>query len=272
MDKVVSTAAEAVADVFDGATLAVGGFGLCGVPFALIDALLAQGSTRLTTISNNCGVDDEALGVLLYAGRIARTISSFVGGNKELARLYLSGQLEVELTPQGSLAERLRAGGSGIPAFYTPTGVGTLVAEGGIPVRYDAHGTVVQTSEPKEVRRFGDQEFVLETALTADFGLVRAAVGDRHGNLVFAASARNFNPLAAMAGRVTIAEVEELVEPGEIDPGSVHLPGIYVQRVVVVDPHDPVAARKIEKTTTRPRPAPATPAAAGEEATLEGTL
>jgi len=263
MDKVVASAQEAVADILDGAVLAVGGFGLCGVPVALIDALLEQGATGLTTISNNCGVDDQALGVLLYAGRIAKTISSFVGGNKELARLYLSGQLEVELTPQGSLAERLRAGGSGIPAFYTPTGVGTLVAEGGIPVRYDAEGNVAATSEPKETRRFGDTEFVLETALTADYGLVRAAVGDRHGNLVFAASARNFNPLAAMAGRVTIAEVEELVEPGDIDPGAVHLPGVYVQRVVVVGGED----KRIEKRTTRPRPSAATPAAAGTETT-----
>ena len=263
MDKVVPSAAEAVADVADGATLAVGGFGLCGVPFGLIEALLTQGASGLTTISNNCGVDDQALGVLLYAGRISKTISSFVGGNKELARLYLSGRLEVELTPQGSLAERLRAGGTGIPAFYTPTGVGTLVAEGGIPARYDADGNVVATSPPKEVRRFGDTDYVLETALTADFGLVRAAVGDRHGNLVFAASARNFNPLAAMAGRVTIAEVERLVEPGEIPPGQVHLPGVHVQRVVAV----PDAARPIEKHTTRPRRAPGAPAAAGDETT-----
>src|SRR4051812_4503143 len=185
MDKVVGGAAEAVADVPDGAVLAVGGFGLCGIPYALIDALLEQGTDGLTTISNNCGVDDAALGVLLYAGRIRKTISSFVGGNKELARLYLSGELEVELTPQGTLAERLRAGGTGIPAFYTPTGVGTMVAEGGIPLRYDAEGNVVEVSRPKEVREFDGQQFVLETALTADFGLVRAAVGDRHGNLVF---------------------------------------------------------------------------------------
>ncbi|MCZ2847817.1 CoA transferase subunit A, partial [Modestobacter sp. VKM Ac-2978] len=218
MDKVVRSAADAVADVSDGTTLAVGGFGLCGVPVCLIDALLAQGASGLTTITNNCGAADQALGVLLYAGRIAKTISSFVGGNKELARLYLSGELEVELTPQGSLAERLRAGGTGIPAFYTPTGVGTLVADGGIPVRYDAEGNVVATSEPKEVRRFGDQDFVLETALTADFGLVRAAVGDRHGNLVFRESARNFNPLCGMAAAITIAEVERLVEPGQIPP------------------------------------------------------
>ena len=263
MDKVVATAREAVADIAPGSTLAVGGFGLCGVPVALIDALLEQGADRLTTISNNCGVDDQALGVLLYAGRITRTISSFVGGNKELARLYLSGELEVELTPQGTLAERLRAGGAGIPAFYTPTGVGTLVADGGIPVRYDAEGNVVEVSRPKEVREFDGQQYVLETALTADFGLVRAARGDRHGNLVFHESAANFNPLAGMAGRITIAEVEELVEPGEITPEHVHLPGVFVDRVVVVGPQ----GKKIEKRTTRPRgDRTDTPAAAGEEA------
>jgi 3-oxoacid CoA-transferase subunit A len=250
MDKVVASAREAVADVPDGATLAVGGFGLCGVPIRLIDALLEQGATGLTTISNNCGVGDRALGVLLHAGRIRKTISSFVGGNAELARLYLSGQLEVELTPQGSLAERLRAGGVGIPAFYTPTGVGTMVADGGIPIRYDAAGTVVETSRPKEVREFDGQQFVLETALTADFGLVRAAVGDRHGNLVFNESAANFNPLAGMAGRITVAEVEELVEPGQIDPARVHLPGVFVDRVVEVGPE----GKAIEKRTTRPNP------------------
>ncbi|WP_222267284.1 CoA transferase subunit A [Modestobacter marinus] len=263
MDKVVASAGEAVADIPDGATLSVGGFGLCGVPIALIDALLEQGARNLTTISNNCGVDDQALGVLLYAGRITRTISSFVGGNKELARLYLSGELEVELTPQGTLAERLRAGGIGVPAFYTPTGVGTMVADGGIPIRYDAEGNVVETSRPKEVREFSGRQYVLETALTADFALVRAAKGDRHGNLVFRESARNFNPLAGMAGRITLAEVEELVEPGEITPEDVHLPGVFVQRVVVVGPE----GKKIEKRTTRPRAEAAAPAAAGDEAT-----
>jgi 3-oxoacid CoA-transferase subunit A len=250
VDKVVASAREAVADIPDGATLAVGGFGLCGVPIKLIDALLEQGTKNLTTISNNCGVDDQALGVLLYAGRIRKTISSFVGGNKELARLYLTGQMEVELTPQGTLAERLRAGGCGIPAFYTPTGVGTLVANGGIPIRYDADGKVVETSKPKEVREFDGRQYVMETALTADFGLVRAAVGDRHGNLVFHEAARNFNPLAGMAGAVTIAEVEELVEPGEIRPEDVHLPGIFVDRIVVVG----AEGKNIEKRTTRPRP------------------
>jgi 3-oxoacid CoA-transferase subunit A len=267
MDKVVGSAAEAVADIGDGAVLAVGGFGLCGVPIALIDALLAQGASGLTTISNNCGVDDQALGVLLYAGRITRTISSFVGGNAELARLYLSGQLEVELTPQGTLAERLRAGGVGIPAFYTPTGVGTLVADGGIPVRYDAAGAVVETSRPKEIREFDGRQYVLETALTADFGLVRAAVGDRHGNLVFHESAANFNPLAGMAGRITVAEVETLVEPGQITPEQVHLPGVFVDRVVPVG----AEGKNIEIVKTRPRserdPAPA---AAGDEATTGG--
>jgi 3-oxoacid CoA-transferase subunit A len=263
MDKVVASAREAVADIADGATLAVGGFGLCGVPIKLIDALLEQGTKELTTISNNCGVDDQALGVLLYAGRIRKTISSFVGGNKELARLYLSGQMEVELTPQGTLAERLRAGGCGIPAFYTPTGVGTMVANGGIPIRYDADGKVVEASRPKEVREFGGRQYVMETALTADFGLVRAAVGDRHGNLVFHESARNFNPLAGMAAAVTIAEVEELVEPGTIRPEDVHLPGVFVQRVVEVG----TEGKAIEFRTTRPRSDRYdTPAAAGEGA------
>jgi 3-oxoacid CoA-transferase subunit A len=269
MDKVVASTREAVADIPDGASLAVGGFGLCGVPIALIDALLEQGTRELTTISNNCGVDDQALGVLLYAGRITRTISSFVGGNKELARLYLTGELDVELTPQGTLAERLRAGGAGIPAFYTPTGVGTMVAEGGIPVRYDRDGNVVKTSEPKEVRVFDGQQYVLETALTADYGLVRAAVGDRHGNLVFHESARNFNPLAGMAGRVTIAEVERLVEPGEILPENVHLPGVFVDRVVVVGPE----GKRIENRTTRPRTDRSdVPAAAGEESPTSGDI
>ena len=264
MDKVVASAREAVADIPDGAVLAVGGFGLCGVPFALIDALLEQGTRNLTTISNNCGVEDQALGLLLYAGRICKTTSSFVGGSKEVARLYLSGELEVELTPQGTLAERLRCGGIGIPAFYTPTGVGTMVADGGIPFRYDTEGNVVDTSRPKEVREFGGQQYVLETALTADFGLVRAATADRHGNLVFHESARNFNPLAGMAGRVTIAEVEELVEPGQIRPEDVHLPGVFVDRVVVGP-----WSKKIEKRTTRSRtePSDAPPAAADEEAT-----
>jgi 3-oxoacid CoA-transferase subunit A len=264
MDKTFTSAAAAVADIPEGASLAVGGFGLSGVPIVTIRALLARGVGGLEVVSNNCGVDGWGLGELLAAGRIRRVIASYIGENKEFARQYLGGEVEVELTPQGTLAERLRAGGCGIPAFYTPTGVGTLVANGGIPIRYDADGKVVETSKPKEVREFAGRQYVMETALTADFGLVRAAVGDRHGNLVFHESARNFNPLCGMAGRITIAEVEELVEPGEITPEDVHLPGVFVDRVVVVGPE----GKKIEKRTTRPRTDSSdVPAAAGEEAT-----
>ncbi|MGH3470784.1 MAG: CoA transferase subunit A, partial [Nocardioidaceae bacterium] len=217
MDKVVGSAQEAVADVTDGSTLAVGGFGLCGVPSVLIAAILDAGAADLQAVSNNCGVDEWGLGLLLRAKRIRRMIASYVGENKEFERQFLHGELEVELTPQGTLAERLRAGGCGIPAFFTATGGGTQVAEGGLPWRYDADGNVVSSSPPKETREFetgdGTKTFVLERAIVADFGLVRAWKGDRHGNLVFRDSARNFNPLCAMSGRVTIAEVEELVEP-----------------------------------------------------------
>jgi 3-oxoacid CoA-transferase subunit A len=257
MDKVVTSAADAVADIPDGATIAVGGFGLCGIPSVLIDALLEAGTTDLEAVSNNCGVDEWGLGRLLFQKRLRRMISSYVGENKEFARQYLHGELEVELTPQGTLAERMRAGGSGIPAFYTATGVGTQVAEGGLPWKYDADGNVVVSSPPKETKVFataeGDKEYVLEEAIVADFGLVRAWKGDRHGNLVFRQSARNFNPLAAMCGRVTIAEVEHLVEPGEIDPAEVHTPGVYVQRVVELTPEQ-AADKRIEKVTTRPKP------------------
>jgi len=256
VDKVVASAAEAVADVASGSTIAVGGFGLCGIPSVLIDALLDQGADDLEAVSNNCGVDEWGLGRLLFAHRIRRMISSYVGENKEFARQYLSGELEVELTPQGTLAERMRAGGSGIPAFFTATGVGTQVADGGLPWKYDADGNVTVSSPPKEVRTFatpeGEKEFVLETAIVADFGLVRAWKGDRHGNLVFRQSARNFNPLAAMCGRVTIAEVEHLVEPGEIDADAVHTPGVYVQRVLPLTPEQ-VEDKRIEKRTVRTR-------------------
>jgi len=256
MDKVVSSAAEAVADIPDGATLAVGGFGLCGIPSVLIDAILDAGTTDLEAVSNNCGVDEWGLGRLLMAKRLRRMVSSYVGENKEFARQYLAGELEVELTPQGTLAERMRAGGSGIPAFYTATGVGTQVAEGGLPWKYDDAGNVEVASPPKDTRVFatpeGDKEFVLETAIVADFGLVRAWKGDRHGNLVYRDSARNFNPLAAMCGRVTVAEVEELVEPGELDPNQVHTPGVFVQRVVALAPEQ-AADKRIEKRTVRPR-------------------
>ncbi|TWG97763.1 3-oxoacid CoA-transferase subunit A [Nocardioides sp. J9] len=254
MDKVISSAAEAVADIPSGATLTVGGFGLCGIPSVLINALLEAGTTDLEVVSNNAGVDDWGLGLLLTAGRLRRVVASYVGENKEFARQYLSGELEVELTPQGTLAERMRAGGSGIAAFYTRTGVGTQVAEGGLPWKYDSAGNVVKTSPEKPVMVFetrdGEQEFVLEEAIVSDFGLVRAWKGDRHGNLLFRDSARNFNPLAAMAGRVTIAEVEELVEPGEIYPNHVHLPGVYVHRVVPLTPEQ-AADKRIEKRTVR---------------------
>ena len=251
MDKVVSSAADAVADIPDGATLAVGGFGLCGIPSVLIEAVLEAGTTDLEAVSNNCGVDEWGLGRLLLAKRLRRMISSYVGENKEFARQYLHGELEVELTPQGTLAERMRAGGSGIPGFYTATGVGTQVAEGGLPWKYDDSGNVVVASPPKETKVFstaeGDKEYVLEEAIVADFGLVRAWKGDRHGNLIYRDSARNFNPLAAMCGRVTIAEVEHLVEPGELDPNDVHTPGVYVQRVVALTPEQ-AADKRIEKS------------------------
>ncbi|NLU69198.1 CoA transferase subunit A [Streptomyces sp. HNM0574] len=252
MDKVVATAGEAVADVPDGASFAVGGFGLSGVPDVLIQAVHDAGPTGLSVVSNNCGALDSGLALLLSAGRISRVTGSYVGGNKEFARQYLGGELELELIPQGTLAERLRAGGCGIPAFYTPAGVGTQVADGGLPWRYAGDGSVAVASPPKEVREFDGREYVLERALTTDYALVRAARGDRHGNLVFAKSARNFNPLAAMAGRVTIAEVEELVEPGALDPDSVHLPGIFVQRVLALTPEQ-AADKRIEQRTVRTR-------------------
>ncbi|MEU5996491.1 CoA transferase subunit A [Streptomyces sp. NPDC047197] len=252
MDKVVASAADAVADVGDGASLAVGGFGLSGVPGVLIGALYEAGVSGLRVVSNNCGAMESGLAVLLSAGRIARVTGSYIGANKEFARQYLGGELEVEMIPQGTLAERLRAGGCGIPAFFTPAGVGTQVADGGLPWRYDGSGGVALASPAKEVREFDGQEYVLERGIRTDFALVRAAKGDRHGNLVFNKSTRNFNPLAAMAGRVTIAEVEELVEPGEIDPDAVHLPGIYVQRVVELTPEQAVDKGIERRTVSAP--------------------
>ncbi|MFJ3952410.1 CoA transferase subunit A [Streptomyces sp. Je 1-4] len=254
MDKVCRTAADAVRDIGAGASLAVGGFGLSGVPDVLIQALYEQGATALSVVSNNCAVDGKGLGVLLAADRIARVTASYVGENKEFARQYLSGELEVELIPQGTLAERLRAGGCGIPAFFTPAGVGTQVAEGGLPWRYAFDGTVAVASPHKEVRDFDGRPYVLERGITTDFALVRAAKGDRHGNLVFHRSARNFNPLAAMAGRVTAAEVEELVEPGALSPDEVHLPGVFVQRVIPLTPQQ-AADKQIERRTVSAPPA-----------------
>ncbi len=249
MDKVRQSAAEAVSDITDGASLAVGGFGLSGVPTVLIEALHGQGVSGLSVVSNNCGVDGAGLGLLLAAGRIVRVTGSYVGENKEFARQYLGGELEVELVPQGTLAERLRAGGCGIPAFFTPAGVGTQVADGGLPWRYHPDGSVQVSSPAKEIRAFDGSPYVMERGITTDFALVRAARGDRHGNLVFNRSARNFNPLAAMAGRITVAEVEELVEPGELEADEIHLPGVFVQRVVALT-REQAADKAIERRTT----------------------
>ena len=229
LNKVFRTAAEAVADIPDGATLMAGGFGLCGIPENLILALRDRGVRGLTVVSNNCGVDDFGLGVLLQTRQIRKMISSYVGENKEFERQYLSGELEVELCPQGTLAERIRAGGAGIPAFFTATGYGTVVAEG------------------KDIRWFDGRPYVMERALVADFAIIKAQKADRLGNLVFNKTARNFNAMMATAARVTVAEVEELVEPGEIDPDDVHVPGIFVHRVLV----GPRYEKRIERRTVR---------------------
>lgn len=255
MDKVVVNAATAVADIGDSVTLASGGFGICGIPAVLLRALADRGSRDLTLVSNNCGIAGVGNSLLLENRQITRLIASYVGENKELERQYLTGEVEIELTPQGTLAERLRAGGAGIAAFYTQTGVGTLVAEGGLPLRHAPDGSVALASPAKPTAEFGWDggtcEFVLETAIRADFALVRAHRGDRHGNLVFAQAARNFNPLCAVSARTTIVEVEELVEPGELDPDEIHLPGVYVDRVVALTPQQ-AAAKGIERRTVRP--------------------
>lgn len=230
MNKLYPSAAAALDGIIeDGMTLAVGGFGLCGIPEALIIALRDTGKTNLTAISNNAGVDDFGLGLLLQTRQIKKMISSYVGENKEFERQYLAGELELEFTPQGTLAEKLRAGGAGIPAFYTRTGYGTLVAEG------------------KETRQFDNEWYVMEPSLTADIGLVKARKADKAGNLVFNKTARNFNPLCAKAARLCIAEVEDVVEIGELDPDEIHLPGIYVQRIVL----NTTPEKRIEKLTLR---------------------
>ncbi|HXT05705.1 MAG TPA: CoA transferase subunit A [Roseiarcus sp.] len=232
MKKVYASAAEAMDGlVKDGMLLMAGGFGLCGVPEALIDAVRQSGAKNLTVVSNNAGVDGIGLGVLLETGQIANMISSYVGENKIFAQLYLAGKLGLEFNPQGTLAERIRAGGAGIPAFFTKTGVGTVVAEG------------------KEVRQFDGQSYVMETGLVADVALVHAWKGDTEGNLVFRKTARNFNPVMATAGKITVAEVEYLVPAGEIDPDHIHTPGIFVQRIV----HLPHALKRIEQRTVRKR-------------------
>jgi 3-oxoacid CoA-transferase A subunit len=254
MDKVVASAAEAVADIPDGASIAVGGFGVSGIPAVLIDAIVDRGVTELEIFSNNCGTDGIGLGKLLDNRQIRRIVASYVGENKEFERQYLTGELEVELTPQGTLAERLRAAGVGTPAFYTMAGVGTQVADGGLPWRYTLDGSVAVASPAKPKAQFAGRTYVLEQALPAEFAIVRAWKGDRHGNLVFRKTARNFNPVCAMAGGVAIAEVEHLVQPGEIDPDAVHLGGIYVDRVVALTPQQ-ATAKAIERLITRPRPA-----------------
>jgi len=230
MDKVYKNAIEALKDVVkDGQMIGVGGFGLCGLPEALIEALRDSGVRDLTCVSNNAGVDGAGLGLLLATRQIKKMISSYVGENKEFERQYLAGELELEFTPQGTLAEKLRAGGAGIPAFFTKTGVGTLVAEG------------------KETREFDGEQYLMERSLTPDVSLVKAYIADRSGNLVFRKTARNFNPNVAMAGKVTIVEVEKLVEVGDLDPDQIHLPGIYVHRIV----HNPNPEKRIEQRTIR---------------------
>jgi 3-oxoacid CoA-transferase subunit A len=229
INKVVATADEAVRDVADGATLVVGGFGLCGIPENLIAALVKSGVKQLTCVSNNAGVDDFGLGLLLQTKQIRKMVSSYVGENAEFERQFLAGELEVEFVPQGTLAERMRAGGAGIPAFFTPAGYGTIVAEG------------------KETREFDGKPFVMERGIVGDFSLVAAWRGDRLGNLVYRKSARNFNPMAATAGKICIAEVEELVEPGELDPDHVHTPGIFVHRVVVAGREKRIEQRTVRK-------------------------
>ena len=228
MNKIFPSAAAALKDIVeDGQLMAVGGFGLCGIPEALIEAVKASGVKNLTVISNNAGVDDFGLGKLLQTRQIKRMISSYVGENKEFERQYLAGELELEFTPQGTLAEKLRAGGAGIPAFFTRTGVGTLVAEG------------------KELREFDGETYLMERSLVPDISLVKAHVADKSGNLQFRLTARNFNPAAAMAGRICIAEVEKIVETGELEPDHIHLPGIYVHRIVLNSSPE----KRIEKRT-----------------------
>lgn len=231
MNKVFANAEEAVRDVLDGATIMVGGFGLCGIPEELIEALARKGVKDLTTISNNAGVDNYGLGKLLGAGQIKKHIGSYVGENKLFEQMVLSGKVQLELNPQGTLAERIRAGGAGIPAFFTPTGAGTIVAEG------------------KEVRDFDGRPHVMERALKADFALIKAWKADRWGNLMFRKTARNFNPVMATAARVTIAEVEEIVEPGQLDPDRVHVPSVYVKRVFQTT----LKEKRIEKRTVQKR-------------------
>jgi len=261
MNKVFKSALDACRDIPDGAVLLAGGFGLCGIPENCIAALRELGTKDLTVVSNNCGVDDFGLGILLRNKQIRKMISSYVGENKEFERQYLSGELEVELTPQGTLAERIRAGGAGIPAFFTPTGAHTAISEGGLPVLYNPDGSVKKFSEKKEIRSFNGRDYVLEPAIRGDYALVKAWKGDRYGNLVFRKTAMNFNPMMAAAAKVTIAEVEELVEVGELDPDHIHTAGIFVHRIFQGEKYE----KRIERRTVRKPAESAAPAAAGSE-------
>lgn len=248
MNKVHPDAKSALQGVaFDGATMLAGGFGLCGIPENCIAALRELGTKNLTVVSNNCGVDDFGLGILLANKQIVKMISSYVGENKNFERQYLSGELEVELTPQGTLAERLRAGGAGIPAFFTPTGAGTAISEGGLPLKYGEGGKVIKYSEKKEVRKIGGRDYVLEPAITGDFAIVKAWKGDRFGNLVYRHTAMNFNPMMAAAAKVTVAEVEELVDVGALDPDHIHTPSIFVHRIFQGAKYE----KRIERRTLR---------------------
>jgi len=253
---VFPSAAAAVEDIKSGSKLLVGGFGLCGIPENLIAAVKQAGPNNLTCVSNNAGVDDFGLGQLLQTKQVKRMISSYVGENKNFEKQYLTGQLEVELTPQGTLAERLRAGGAGIPAFYTSTAYGTVIETGGFPIKYkestDPNDRPVEIeSEPREVRKFGDKMYVMEEGITGDFALIKAWKGDTMGNLVFKATAMNFNLECAKAGKIAIAEVEELVQPGDLHPDEIHLPGIYINRIVKGSSYE----KRIEKLTlTRDTP------------------
>lgn len=222
---------QAIADIPDGAKLLVGGFGLCGIPENLINAISKKGCKNLTVVSNNAGVDDFGLGILLSQQRIKRMIASYVGENAEFEKQYLGGNLEVELTPQGTLAERIRAGGAGIPAFFTSTGFGTIIQEGNVVIKYDANGNPEISGEPRHFQEFDGRNYVMETAITGDFALIKAWKADKAGNLIFNKSARNFNPVMCKAAKVTIVEAEEIVEIGQLDPDNIHVPGIYVDRI-----------------------------------------
>lgn len=250
--KLTSSPQEALRGIADGHTLALGGFGLSGIPGTLIAALAQTDVTDLTIISNNCGLDDAGAGLLLHKRQVRRVIASYVGENKEFERQYLSGELTVELTPQGTLAERMRAGGSGIGGFFTQTGVGTQVAEGGLPWRYNADGSVALSSPKKETKIFDGKTYVLEEALIADFALIHAYKADEDGNLVFRRTSRNFNMVAGMCGRTTVVEVEEVVPVGSLDPDQIHLPGVYVHRILPLTPEQR-AAKRIERRTVRNR-------------------